>query len=1170
MRLKSIKLAGFKSFVDPTIVSFPGNLCAIVGPNGCGKSNIIDAVRWVMGESSAKQLRGEALTDVIFNGSNARRPTSIASIELIFDNSDGRIGGEYAAYAEISIRRQVSRDGQSVYFLNTQRCRRRDITDIFLGTGFGPRSYSIIEQGMIGELVEAKPEELRSYLEEAAGISKYKERRRETESRIRRTKDNLDRLNDLRDELQRQIGQLKRQARAAERYQTLKDEERRTMAELLTLRWQSLGTEFEQHDAKVKSWELELERAQAGLRSIESAIEETRARLGEDTQRMSDVQGRYYQLGADIARTEQSIQYHEQRMHQLQSDLDESAQRESRAAEELRADDELIRSVRESLDGLQPRLAEAERMETESSTALVEREAELERWQEHWDAFAHRAAENRREVEVQVARLEHLEQLIARLEDRIGRQDYAAVADDATAEQERDRLQGEQIALDADVRSMDEAHEDVQRELLAGRESVESLEQSLGAARESLTELESSYASLEALQRAALGRDVDGAVRWLDARGLAQASRLGECLTVEPGWEAAAEVVLGPLLQGVVVDSLGSVAQGLAEIPEGALTLLALKQGAPRTSAEPRRLLADVVTSDLDLEPVLNGVQIADALEAALARREALTDGESIVTREGIWIGHDWARVARGDTGTTGLLARAQELESRRAKLEAAREGVVRLQRDLVEERDRLRSLEERRDELRAQLDARQREHADITAQQKILIVRHEESMARQRRAAAERAEIDEQLTTERDHLNQAKAKLASARERASEDGEEEQRLRARRGEIQETVEAAREQLQQRRRVHHDLSLRRQELEAKLSSTRVARDRLVRQQGEFSQARRQLELGIGQAGEPLPELRENLEQYLAQRLEVERMLGELRRGLEEVEASLRAREEKRVGAEARVQDVRQGLEQARLARQEIDTRRSGLAEQVDETPYAMSDLVAGLAEAEDATLATWEEKLEKLGARINRLGAINLAAIDEFKVQSERKEYLDAQNEDLEAALTTLENAIRRIDRETRTRFKETFDLVNNGLKELFPQVFGGGHAYLELTGDDLLSTGVTLMARPPGKRNSSIHLLSGGEKALTALALIFAIFQLNPSPVCMLDEVDAPLDDSNVVRYARLLQEMSREIQFIFVTHNKITMEMAEHLMGVTMQEPGVSRLVSVDVEEAAALAAV
>lgn len=1168
MRLKSIKLAGFKSFVDPTNVSFPGNLCAIVGPNGCGKSNIIDAVRWVMGESSAKQLRGEAITDVIFSGSSSRRPTSLASIELIFDNTDGRIGGEYAAYSEIAIRRQVSRDAQSTYFLNGHRCRRRDITDIFLGTGFGPRSYSIIEQGMIGALVDAKPDELRAYLEEAAGISKYKERRRETENRIRRTKDNLDRLRDLREELQRQLGQLKRQARAAERYQTLKDEERRMMAELLVLRWQDLDGEFERHHARVQGREVEFERAQTALRSVEGSIEQTREQLAVDTQRLSDVQGRYYQLGADIARTEQSIQYHEQRMRQLESDLDDSARRESRATEELRTDDEEIRTVREALDGLRPKLADAETCEVAAGASLVEKEAELDRWQELWDTFTRGASENRREVEVQCSREEHLEQQIARLEDRLARQEDAGPGDDASALQELERLQTQEFDINAEMRSIDAAHERIQSDIVTGRDSLERTEQVLAQAREALTELESHHASLQALQQAALGRDADATVRWLAERGLADVSRLGERVSVERGWEAAAEVVLGPMLQGVVVDSLGSFAQGLGEIVEGELTLLALKSGGGTARSGPHRLLADVMTSDLDLEPVLDSVQIADTLTDALARRDALAHGESIVTPEGIWVGRDWARVARGDVGTAGLLSRAHELEAQCVALNESRDTVARLQVEIMEFRERMRNFEDQRDELRKRMDVRQRERADLTAEQKVLVVRREEALDRERRAAAERAEIEEQLREVRDHLAQAMAKLAAARERVSEDGEEEQRLRGRRGEIQETVETAREQLQQARGAHHELSLQRQEFEARHASTRVARERLVRQQAEFSQSRRQLELGIDQAGEPLPELRENLEGHLAQRLEVEQSLGDLRRALEKVDAELRGLEDQRAAAENELQEVRGRLEQARLERQEIDTRRRGLVEQIDGTPHSMDELISGLAE--DASVAAWGEQLEKLGVRINRLGAINLAAIDEFKVQSERKSYLDEQNEDLVEALATLENAIRRIDRETRSRFSDTFQLVNSGLKKLFPRIFGGGHAYLEMTGDDLLDTGVTLMARPPGKRNTSIHLLSGGEKALTAIALIFAIFQLNPSPVCLLDEVDAPLDDINVVRYARLLQEMSKDIQFIFVTHNKITMEMAEHLMGITMQEPGVSRLVSVDVEEAAAIAAV
>ena len=1170
MRLKSIKLAGFKSFVDPTTVHFPGNLTAIVGPNGCGKSNVIDAVRWVMGESSAKQLRGEALTDVIFNGSNSRKPTAQASIELVFDNADGRIGGQYAAFPEISIRRQVTRDGQSVYSINNARARRKDIQDIFLGTGMGPRSYSIIEQGMISNLIEAKPEELRNYLEEAAGISRYKERRRETENRIRHTKDNLDRLNDLRDELERQLGRLQRQARAAEKYKEYKAEERRLKAELLALRWRALSAEIDAHTATVDRLELDREAALTRRQSLITDIERERARQTEVGDAVAGVQKRFYELGATIARLEENLRAREQRGRQLEEDARAARERQDEAARHLELDGRRIGELELALAGAEPEQEAARARDEAAGAALDEAEAAMAAWQQEWDAFTQAAAEPRRRAEVEASRIAQLEQSLGRLGQRLERleDDVAAAAPDEHA---------------GDVATLAARVEEIEAAIAAGEEEGAALGERLAAARVDLEEAEGTVtelrgegqqlagrrASLEALQESALGRTDEAARAWLAERGLDRRPRLGERLQVRAGWEAAVETVLDSALQAVVVELLDAPAEAAQALDEAELTLFEASRGASAAEApDPhgRQSLAALVSGDDDLGSLLAGVFVAENLAEALTLRDRLGPGESIVTRDGIRLGRRWMRLARGDAAGRGVLRRAQELEELTAALDANRARVEEHEGQVLRLRESLTELEGARQRTQERLAELNREHGTVRAERSALQARMEEASARRLRLDRERAELEEQIAQEREQLEAARRAREEA-EAATEEMEHRRgELQVRREELRTRLEEARDAARRSRDAAHGLELRRQNLANQLEATRTARERLEAQRRELRERLAQLDEALAEQREPLTEMRAELETELAARVTVEEELAGVRARLGEVEDGLRTLERERSAADEAVQRAQASLETARMERQAVEVRRRTVEEQLAEDGQAPEAVLETLAE--DATEEAWQHELERLDARIQRLGPINLAAIEEYERESERKQYLDAQHGDLTEALETLEEAIRRIDRETRARFRETFDQVNSGLQTLFPKVFGGGHAYLELTGDDLLDTGVAIMARPPGKRNASIHLLSGGEKALTAIALVFAIFQLNPAPFCMLDEVDAPLDDANVGRFCRMVTEISRDVQFIYITHNKISMEMGEHLMGVTMQEPGVSRLVSVDVEQAAAMA--
>ncbi|HEB95091.1 MAG TPA: chromosome segregation protein SMC [Sedimenticola thiotaurini] len=1166
MRLEKIKLAGFKSFVDPTTVRLPSNLVGIVGPNGCGKSNVIDAVRWVMGESSAKMLRGESMADVIFNGSASRKPVGTASIELVFDNSDGSAGGEFAQYAEISVRRQVSRDGQSVYYLNGVRCRRRDITDLFLGTGLGPRSYSIIEQGTISRLIEARPEELRAFLEEAAGISKYKERRRETQNRINRTRENLDRLNDLREEISKQLQHLQRQAATAERYKEYKEKERRLQAELLVLRWRALHDELERRDRELAEQEKALEAAIADQRRLEAEIEAERERHAEANDRFNEIQGSYYAVGSDIARLEQAIQFARENRSRLERDLEQTERSLREASEHRRQDEARLQELTTLLGEEEPRLERIQAVEEAAAERLAAAEQAMNEWQLEWERFNREAAVPGQTAQVERTSINHHEQQEQSLRQRLARYD------DELQRLEDPRLAGEIAGLvqreaDAAARAaaIQEELEQASERIRQQREQNRSLGQDLNETRAALQQARGRQASLEALQEAALGGEEEAVAGWLEQEGLAQAARLAQRIRVADGWEQAVEMVLGHQLQAVCVERLEPLARELERLEQGSLGLLE-QRPATGSGGDGGRLL-DKVESPVSLDHLLHGVRLADDLEQALAFRFELAPGESLVTRDGIWVGANWIRLGRDSGAQGGVLQREQELRQLAGQVERLTERSDELELALESGRQRLQQAEQRRDELQRQLDGVNRELAEIRTSLGSKRTREEHLRNRREHVRREQADLQRQLEQGRTELEAARARLHAALAEMEGLAQRREALIRRRDELREQLAAIREESGRQRHQLHEMALRVESMRSSRDSLAASLERAQGQLSQLQQRRDELVASLEQRQAPLQEQNAELERLLERRVTVEAELADARRLLEQTDARLRELEQRRASAEQAVQKRRSTLDQSRMQRQEVLVRARTLEEQLGETGFQRDELLRELPG--DAGVDQWQQEVERMDLRIRRLGPINLAAIDEFQEQSERMHYLDAQHADITESLETLENAIRKIDRETRTRFKETYDKVNTGLQEKFPRLFGGGHAYLQLTGEDLLDTGVTVMARPPGKRNTSIHLLSGGEKALTAVALVFSIFELNPAPFCMLDEVDAPLDDANVGRFCDMVKAMSDRVQFIFITHNKITMEIANQLSGVTMHEPGVSRLVSVDVDEAARIAA-
>lgn len=1168
MRLDKIKLAGFKSFVDPTTVSFSSNLTGIVGPNGCGKSNTIDAVRWVMGESSAKNLRGESMADVIFNGSSTRKPVGQASIELVFDNSDGSCPGQYATFNEISIKRSVSRDGTSNYYLNGTRCRRRDIMDLFLGTGMGPRSYSIIEQGMISRFIEAKPDDMRVFIEEAAGISKYKERRKETESRIKHTRENLDRIKDLCDELDKQLSHLQRQANTAEKYKVLKEEERVARAQLLALRRRGIDEQAEKQKRVIAEKETAYEAAVAELRGVESKLEHLREQHTEAHDNFNHVQGHYYKLGADVARIEQAIQHTREKRQQLQRDSGEVENALNEARRTLETDNNKISELDTAYAEIEPAMQAAREAEQTSREALARAEETMHDWQIDWEEFNSSAAEPSKTVQVEQTRIQHLEGHQQQLNDRVNRyQQELQGMGTQSLEQEINAIRVQLNDVDTEVNGLTQQLQTTQQQISHSREHNETIVAALNSSRSDLQSQQGRLSSLEALQEDALGKGESVVSDWLDQNGLKDAQRLAETLDVEQRWQTAVETVLGFHLQAVSVDEAGNLGQALAGLDKGAIGIIergAVNKTASRDFATP---LAQYARSEWSLDSLLAGIYTSDSIEQALSLRSQLQAHESIVTAEGVWLGPNWMRMTRNTDEQAGVLQREAEIRETEKRIAGLTARVDDLQEQLDTGRDALHAHEQSRDEIQASLNAANRQHAEYKSTLGSRETSLQQMRSRSEQIKTQLDELNGQIEEDSGAVQEALARLQAAEAAAIKLDAERAQLQLRRDNLRETLDQAREQARTDHDAAHQHALRAESIRTELSSTRQAMQRIENQIKSLGQRHAELQRVMDESEAPLKEMEEELGVALRARQEIEEKLNNARKQVQDIEHAMREAGDDSGKADQRVQEMRGQLEQLRMDFQGINVRLQTMQEQIDETGFDLAALYEALPD--NATEQQWQEDVVKLEARIQRLGAINLAAIDEFKERSERKEYLDSQMADLNDALTTLESAIGKIDRETRTRFKETFDIVNDGFKTMFPRLFGGGQAYMELTGDDLLSTGITVMARPPGKRNGTIHLLSGGEKALTAVALVFSIFELNPAPFCMLDEVDAPLDDANVSRFCELVKSMSDRIQFIFITHNKVTMELAGQLMGVTMSEPGVSRLVAVDVDEAASLAA-
>ncbi len=1163
LRLSHIKLAGFKSFVDPTHIALPGQIVGIVGPNGCGKSNVIDALRWVLGESRASALRGESMQDVIFNGSDKRKRVSRASVELIFDNSLGKAAGQWSSYAEISIKRILLRDGDSSYHINNQHVRRKDITDIFLGTGLGPRAYAIIEQGMISRIIEAKPEELRIFLEEAAGVSKYRDRRRETELRIADTRANLLRVDDILLELTKQLTHLIEQAEVAKQYRALEGQRDTAQHLLWLVNKKEAETRRARFTQQIEKTKIELEAETARLREVESQLESARSGHYGLSDALHAKQGELYATNAEIARLEQQIAHiNDQRM---------------RLTQQLANGEVQMEQQRKQLQGVQGLLAHWQQQQQESGirVEVCNNHATTEAQHlPHAEETARTALERYNEVrreqlvlqqQLQLAdtQREHIQRNVQQLDLRRSRllleQDNLPQVDTETLASAQQQLVEIEVERDAQ-----------QQQLAQLQEQLPAADTARSSQRVAVQELERQLAQVEAKLAALtqLQHQVDNdknLKQWLAKHQLDQLPRLWQSISIDAGWEDALEAVLRERLNAFALPHLDDAASWV-DAPPAKLAVFAADgvHIAPSQQNNGLILLAQYVRcQDQQAAPVvadwLSGVYATASLTQALSQRDRLPTGAWLVTPQGHLVGAHSVLFHAPDSQVHGVLARQREIEHLQQQAQQQTVALEQGKRQATQSEQSYHAIESCIAPLRtAGSELQQRQH---TTQVQILKLTqaNERSHERSTQIAHELQELADQTGGEQRQQTEVTERMDILRENMATQQAESEQVRQQAAAQETTLRQQRERSQ---KAQHELQEAR--FFAKTCTEKIAD--LEHNLKQIGLTLEQLEKALALCRDDLAQLdegssKQQLQEALQQRQVREQSLSEARNTLEHATNNLNKLEQERMSCEQRLHPLREKVTELSLKEQEARLQYEQWEEQlngIDETA------LLPLLETGNAKPAALQNELNRLIGNIEALGAVNLAALEELQVAQERKTYLDAQAKDLNEAMATLEDAIRRIDKESRELLMATYHEVNRHLGEMFPVLFGGGEARLVLTGEEILDSGVQVMAQPPGKKNSSIHLLSGGEKALTAIALVFSLFQLNPAPFCVLDEVDAPLDDTNTERLCKLIQKMAQHTQFVFISHNKITMELAQQLVGVTMQERGVSHVVAVDIEEA------
>jgi chromosome segregation protein len=1181
LRLKHIHIAGFKSFVDPVTLPASAQLTGIVGPNGCGKSNVIDAVRWVLGESKARELRGASMQDVIFNGSSGRKPASRASVELLFDNSDGKAAGQWSQYAEIAVKRVLTRAGDSSYHINNVQVRKRDMADLFLGTGLGGEAYAIIEQGMISRIIEAKPEELRGFLEEAAGVSKYKERRKETESRLRDTRENLDRVSDIREELGRQLDKLGVQAEVARRFFLL-DEDRTLKTQLLALtRKREAQARQAELARQMEAARTDIEAKTAELRRLEAELESNRLAQFEATENLNQAQARFYLESGEVARVEQELRHLHATRERLGNEIRLNQERQTQTLAEQQAAHMLGEQSQAELESAEEQAEILAERAAQAGEALPDVENAMREAQSSVAARQREMSQYEQTAQLEDANRAHAEKVIEQLKARelrlIQEQERLSESDEAALEQQQIALETEQERAER----LAEYLETARAEWPQHEARLRQARQALDAAKREQHRLEAESAALSKLQAGVQKSESQGAA-WLAALGLEQASRLWQEIRVEAGWDTAVEAALGEAMAALAVEAQ----DGWAETPPQARfeMLLPATSQPPATAQAAFAAMMPTPAGEGDLNPLADLIHTdnrliarfladrlalayaTDNLEHALRLRGQLPPGGFIATRDGHRVSRDSLIFNAPEKAHQGLLARAREIERLREEGDLAQASVEEISEEVTQAEAAQQTARRQGEALQTQLSQAQAQIHQL----QVSLVRVQEAARRvaDRREQIERElnEIYDQLGVEEESWNDASERQREAMLEIDLARERFEEAREHRREVDLKLQTLRELHRRVEREAQEAAFQARSLSSRLQDLAGRGQRAEAVLADLARDQERLRAELDQAQET-PALAA-LDAALEKRQLAEDELTAVREALEGANATLRELDSARLTCERALEPLKERAVSFELKLQEAQLNEARYAEElvsVDEPELEARAQTAGIAGRSEAWL---KSELSRLEAEITGLGPVNMAALDELKAAQERKQYLDDQSLDLETAAATLEEAIRRIDAETRTRLKDTYDRVSREFRILFTELFGGGEAQLILTGEEILDAGLTVLAQPPGKKNSSIHLLSGGEKALTALSLVFAFFRLNPAPFCLLDEVDAPLDDSNTERYCALVSKMSAETQFLFITHNRITMEMAHNLVGVTMPEPGVSRPVAVDVEDAVRMA--
>ena len=1161
MKLEKIKLVGFKSFPDQVTIDILSNVTAVVGPNGCGKSNIVDAVSWALGHD-AREMRAAYADDVIFSGTGGRRAMGLASVELLFDNADNTAGGQYASYNQISIRRSVDRSRESKYFINNTRCRRRDIHDMFANTGLGTHGYAIIEQGMISRIIEAKPDEMRLYIEEVAGIAKYRDRKRDAEIRMRHTRENLARVRDILDEIDKQLRKLKRQAGDAERFKRLKEQRHELSIRVLALEYRQYDEQRRHYEKQLSELRLKLESNQTKITAAETQTQKLRLAQDEWNEKLNKTNESFYALNAEIAGIEQDIANRRKNLEQLSQEQeaieqavqkcearDETQQqRRSQLRQKLRTVKQAISRANEKMEAYRQQLSEAEQKQSQLRS--------------EWDSHHSSGKEVLDNVEVYRVKIDYCVAELNSIQNRKSEiTEYQATIQPHDA---KTQLAQESHELQTLEQTLSLHEQSIQDHNSAAAQLQSQVDDTLKDTHEAgiyVQDLRGRLASLIALQEEASEQAPEDLTNWLHKHNLSDVKKVVDHLEVEAGWEKAVEQVLGYMLSGMEVDALDNYIKISPEIKAGRLTMI---ESATPSADITQDSLAIKIKNSATIQSLLAHIYIADDLHLAMQRRAQLAPYESLVTAEGLWLGKHWMQLHR-NYEQNGILSRRREIEQLQSEIATADKKVNDLHAQTESLRDRLQVCEQVREQIRLKFQTCMNDISDIKLQMQQTEIKIKQDNDLMQNLDNELTRLSERETNMQKQHDILQKDCEQATALASGHDSSSSALEQQRVESEEAVVATRNQISEQQRQLHEIEIEQHSFITELKGLDEATEQNRQQRTDLMHRRKAMYEALQKSREPISQQQVEIQGLINQRDEFEATISECNTTIKDRQSRIHELEMQHKSLHEARENMQSQRQQLHGSHQAAAARCSDLRQKLSDVDSAPEQLVDG-KEAEDLTQVRAD--LEKVEQKISRMGSINLIAIEEFEELRARKSYLDNQNQDLVSALESIQKAIDKIDHESKEKFKDTFEQINDKLNIIFNRLFNGGYARLELVEKNWLEGGVSIMVYPPGKKLSSMRLLSGGEKALSALAVVFAIFELRPAPFCILDEVDAPLDENNILNFCKLINDMSEKVQFMIITHSRLTMESVNTLIGVTMAEPGISRLVSVNIEEAAQIA--